>query len=554
MTLSVIIPYHKTLTLTLKLLDVITPQLTDDDVEVILVDDGCYEEIFTTYKIKVVQTPNGGVSKARNEGIQHSSGRFITFIDSDDLVGDSYIRDILHAINTKTFDYCFFGWKSIRGDIEILGDPPEWNTAVWNCIYKKPTARFNENKQIGEEIEFNKLTRIGKKENINKILYIYNNQRDDSLTKRYCRGELKMDREIKSKIVIYRSFLSVLGGIETAIYNFCKAFHKQYDITFVYDTADPLQLFRLKKLVNCVKYANQQINCEKFILYGFNPEKILDTVQSKEIIQQICCDIKAIHISPKINPKVTKCFADSKASAQIIENQFPNIKCEVLHNIFLKSEPKRVLNLMTASRLSWEKGYERMKKMAKRMNQLNIPFTWEVFTNDKPNEEIDGFIFRKPRINILDYMHNKDYGIQLSETESWCCTATEFLSAGIPMVLTDFPSAYEQVKDGTNGFILNRDLTNLDLIINKMYESNLKGFDYSLDSMSEWKKVLGKKQLSNYTYENTGNCVVKATRNYYDTVLKRDVIIGEVFETDKDRCLILMGENSQNTKFAEIME
>lgn len=554
MKLSIIIPYYNTKTFTLKLLDVLVPQLTNE-VEVILVDDGCFEKDFKSYPIKVVQIQNRGVSKARNVGLENSSGIFVTFVDSDDLVSDRYISTILEAIDNKQFDYCYFGWRSIRGDVEILGDPPSWNTAVWNCIYKRPTAKFDENKQIAEEIDFNRQTRVGKKENINKVLYIYNNQREDSLTKRYCKGEIKIERGIRSQIVVYRSFLSVLGGIETAIYNFCHELHKDYDITFVYDTADQFQLFRLKKLVNCVQYQNQPIECDKFVFYGFNPEKILSTVKAKEIIQQVCCDVKAIKISPKLHPRVTKVFADSKASAHVMNETYPKSKCGVLHNIFTGGEHKRVLHLMTASRLSWEKGYERMKRMAKRMHELKIPFTWEVFTNDKPDEEIDGFVFRKPRLNVRDYISGKDYGIQLSETESWCCTATEFLLASVPMVLTDFPSAFEQVKDGKNGFILNRDLTNLDLTIQKMYETKFSDYlDYTIQSKQEWRKVLGGGQTSDYKYEGKGDCFVKAIRNYYDTVLERHVATGDVFEVTRDRAEVLLGKNGSNVKFAEIME
>lgn len=552
MKLSVIIPYYNTLTLTEKLLDVLTPQITND-VEVILIDDGCYEENLKKYPINIIQIPNGGVSKARNYGLDIAKGKFVTFVDSDDMVTCDYVATILEAINTKIFDYCYFSWKSIKGDMNVTGDPPQWNTAVWNCIYKRTTVRFDETKQIGEEIEFNKLSRVGKKENINNIIYIYNNQRSDSLTKKYCKGEIKIERNVKSQIVVYRSFLSVIGGIETAIYNFCELLRDVYDITFIYDTCDQSQIFRLRKLVNCVKYTGQKIECDKFIFYGLNPDQILSTVRANEIIQQICCDIKAIKVRPKINPNF-KYFADSKNSAQIMNEIYPNLKCGVLHNIFSSAERKRVLHLMTASRLSWEKGYERMKTMAKRMHQLNIPFTWEIFTNDKPNEEIDGMFFRKPRLNVLAYMNGKDYGIQLSETESWCCTATEFLLAGIPMVLTDFPSAKEQVKDGKNGFILNRDLTNLDLTIQKMYETKFSYLDYVIPSVNEWKKVLGQKQDSNYEYKGGEDCLVKAIRNYYDTVLQRNVSVGEIFEVSKDRSLVLVGQNGINTKFAEIME
>ena len=59
-----------------------------------------------------------------------------------------------------------------------------------------------------------------------------------------------------------------------------------------------------------------------------------------------------------------------------------------------------------------------MKAMAKRMHDKEIPFIWTVFTNDLPNEEIDGFIFMKPRLNVVDYMAKMDNVLQLSDFES----------------------------------------------------------------------------------------------------------------------------------------
>lgn len=553
--LSIIISYFQTLDATKKLLDCLMAQKTEE-VEIILVDDGCYEESFKDYPIQVYQIKNSGVSVARNVGIDHAQGIFCSFVDSDDMLSDHYIDSIIAFIKKDDFDYCYIGWRSTDGKMTVTGTPPSWNWSVWNCVYKRSAIgdhRFNEGKQIGEDGEFNNKTRTGKKAEINEILYIYDNQRSDSLTRKYCKGEIKMIKDIEGKIVIYRSFLSKVGGIETAIYNLCEKFKNTYDITYIYDSADPFQLFRLRQTVRCIKYEGQQIVCDKFIFYGFNPTKILDTVKADDIIQQVCCDIKAINHKQKIDHRVTQVFADSLASAQQIQKVHSK-PCDVLHNVFLKTQPKRVLHLMTASRLSWEKGYDRMKKMAKRMHELDIPFSWEVFTNEKQTEEIDGLIFRESRLDVLDYMHTKDYGIQLSDTESWCCTASEFLLAGVPMILTDFPSANEQVTDGINGFILNRDLSNLDAVIQKMYESNLKGFEYAYDSAPEWKKVFGKKSKSEYKYDPAVQVLVKSKLNYWDTVLEKHVKIGDIIEATFDRAKVLAGDNGQRIRFGEILK
>lgn len=538
-TLSIIIPYFETLDRTQKLLENLCNQAVEE-VEIIVVDDGCDEKEIDKYPIKVIHQKNGGVSKARNTALDIAKGDYIAFIDSDDQVTTDYISKILHKIKTSDFDYCYLSFRAtgkINEDVIIRQEPPTWNTCVWNCIYKKTTIgniRFNESKQIAEDTEFNQIVRIGKRENITDILYFYEAGRPESLTQRYSEGKAKMTRELVSGVIIYRSFLSLLGGIETAVYNLAVNLKDDYDITFVYDTADEQQLKRLRQHVRCVKYEGQIIKCDTFIYYGFSPKSIEQNLIARQVIQQICCDVKGVDYRGKPSPKATIVTADSQSSAEAFNKMWSRNDCTLLHNLFVKSEKVRVLHLMTASRLSKEKGYARMKAMAKRMNELGIPFTWEVFTNEKPDEEIDGMVFRKPRLNVAELMSNKDYGLQLSESESWGCTTTEFLMQGIPMICTDYPSASEQVRDGYNGYILRRDMSNLDDIVRKMYENKLK-FEYNADFKDEWVKLLGEPNKI-YEYEGGEYMVeIRATRDYTDVQLGKDITKGDTYIVSEER-------------------
>lgn len=528
--LSVIIPYFNTFELTTKLLDNLCEQMTDE-VEIILSDDGCNEARFDKYPINTIHlNTNCGVSASRNIALNEARGEFITFIDSDDQVSHDYIEKIINKIDTSKFDYCFFSWQctNMRDDkVIITANPPEWNHSVWNCIYKRDIIKgdFNEEIQIGEDGEFNDKFRKGKRENITDILYFYNVGRKDSITQRFSKKEIKErveSNQTKIGIILYRDFLSLIGGIETAVYNFCLELKDQYDITFLYNSADDKQLARLSQLVKCVKYNGQQLACDTFIHYGFNPQHVELTLTANRVIQHVCCDVEGVNYRGAISQKTNIITADSKGSAEAFKRVY-NRDCQAIHNIFAKPEPKRTLNLMTASRLAPEKGYERMKAMAKRMIILGIPFQWDVFTNEKPNEIIDGMTFRHARLNISDYVSNKDYGIQLSSSESWGCTTTEFLIQGIPMICTDYPSAKEQVKDGYNGYILKRDLSNMDEVIRNMYENNLKGFKHNADYKKEWINLLGeipKKQI--YEWRITMK-KIKAIANYKDTWLDKDI-------------------------------
>lgn len=185
--LSVVIPYYKTYELTVKLLDVLTKQLTNET-EVILVDDGCHEDRLDEYDINVIHLEeNKGLSYARNTGIKQAKGKYLVFIDSDDLISNDYIKTILNKINTSEFDYCYFSWKALNSNlvVRIKDEPPSWNWAVWNCVYKTDYVElFDDNIRVYEDVPWQQVMRAkgGKKEIIDKILYYYNDGRPGSLT------------------------------------------------------------------------------------------------------------------------------------------------------------------------------------------------------------------------------------------------------------------------------------------------------------------------------------------------------------------------------------
>lgn len=188
--LSVIIPYYNTYELTKELLNTLCSQKTDD-VEIILINDGSDAGRFIGYPITIINQANGGVSSARNKGLDIATGNFITFVDSDDMIKSNYISKIINKINMSVFDYCLFSWEAIgriRREFIIYDEPLTWNTSVWNCIYKRETIgnnRFDETLKISEDTDFNNRVRKGKKENIIDILYVYNSGRLGSITSTY---------------------------------------------------------------------------------------------------------------------------------------------------------------------------------------------------------------------------------------------------------------------------------------------------------------------------------------------------------------------------------
>lgn len=101
---SVIVPVYKVPEYLKRCVDSIRNQ-TYTDLEIILVDDGSPDECPAMCdamakedkRIIVIHQKNGGLSAARNEGLNKSSGEYIIYIDSDDYIKNDMIEKLLSA-------------------------------------------------------------------------------------------------------------------------------------------------------------------------------------------------------------------------------------------------------------------------------------------------------------------------------------------------------------------------------------------------------------------------------------------------------------------------
>lgn len=109
--ISIIVPVFNVEKYLKKCVDSIMDQ-TYQNFEVILVNDGstdqslniCSEYAQKDTRVKVINKINGGLSDARNIGIENATGKYITFIDSDDFIKRDYLEYLYYLIkkyNTK---------------------------------------------------------------------------------------------------------------------------------------------------------------------------------------------------------------------------------------------------------------------------------------------------------------------------------------------------------------------------------------------------------------------------------------------------------------------
>lgn len=207
MTLSIIIPTYNAEPYIDDLLKCLLPQL-NDETELIVVDDGSDFPFLSPYPgIKVIRKENGGPASARNAGLNSATGKYISFIDADDLVSDDYVKKIFEKIKIG-FDICEFSWKTLgngpfmdyklKTESDRLTNP----SACTRCFRKSFIAktRFTELKDACEDEDFSR--RLGYLDHdnninisvINDYLYFYRNYVPESNTKRYKQGLCKTKR------------------------------------------------------------------------------------------------------------------------------------------------------------------------------------------------------------------------------------------------------------------------------------------------------------------------------------------------------------------------
>ena len=114
--ISVIVPIYNTEKYLRQCIESLINQ-TYQNLEIILVDDGstdssvliCKEFQDKDNRIKIYIKDNGGVSSARNLGVQNATGKYLCFCDSDDYYSNEAVSIMADAMNETNADLCCFG-------------------------------------------------------------------------------------------------------------------------------------------------------------------------------------------------------------------------------------------------------------------------------------------------------------------------------------------------------------------------------------------------------------------------------------------------------------
>lgn len=336
---------------------------------------------------------------------------------------------------------------------------------------------------------------------------------------------------IKHANILYVRDISKLGGVECYVYEVVKKY-RDLDIAVCCLSCDIKQEQRLTKYCRVYRLKKDDIiKCDVCII-NYDTSQ-LDKIQAKAIYMVFHADYShgAYQTFPVFDKRITGYISITKHIQQAMYKKF-GIKSTVHYNPLTVEPPAKRLVLVSATRLSFVKGKDRMQKLADALTKANVNFIWYVFTNDTDEIKNQNVIFLKPRLDVRYWISKADYVVQLSDTEGLSYTINEALYYNVPVIVTPLPYLNEiGVEDNKNALILDFNCKNIDSIVERI-EKPLK---FKFEQLEDNYDKLFKASKSKYKEELERMVTVKVTQRFTDIKHNLTRNAGDEFMEELDR-------------------
>ncbi|MBR2587808.1 MAG: hypothetical protein IKD77_01205 [Bacilli bacterium] len=449
-----------------------------------------------------VDVPNG-VEIIYSDGtdllndVKKAKTKYVSFINCNDYISSNYFDRIKDIID-EDFDTCYISGtlnyeylgiiKNLKNNKKLNEKKPYASSYIWNYI-------FNREKLLillicYSEVVFNQMVdKIIKKQiSINDIIYFHNPKGKKYLNESFLVDKRKT-KHYKNIIYIGQYAGGTFNGYISWLNNIGKCF-KDYDITLIYDDLKEQNLVKFKKYFRCIKY-DKTINytCDRLIVTFstyYYPSNLFPLEENYLFIHGNMSDypnaVKYINNGDDI---YTRYIAVSQTAAIKAKGYFPTRNIEYIYNPLLIENVKPHLNLVSAQRSTNIKKMDRINILAGVLDELDIPYTWNVFTDKNEGTNKNGLIYRNRVLDPLPYIKDADYFVLLSDSEAFSYASLEALYLNTKLIVTPL-EVYKElgIKNEENAFIIpfeyfdENNRKDLKELVVKIYEEKDKEFNY----------------------------------------------------------------------------
>ena len=431
--------------------------------------------------------------------IKSINSKYFLFVREEDKLSDDFFIVVKNKIK-EDFDSCFINYKinyDYKSKVRILHNEYELSQYlplvgeyIWSFIFdrEKFIPILGLEKDLINDYVKNNFTN---RKVINKVIYFHNPNTKRIISK-WIYNDIKDEIRIKNLIYVAGGCNGIFNGYVSWLKNLGRCFSKKYKITILYDEIHPTTLKLFSEFFDCIQY-NPGINyinesyTAPYTNY-FYPKNIINLGESYMFIHGCMSDYDN---SMRFKDDLYSHYVGvSKVASKKAVGYFPTDNIETIWNPF-KIDEKMVkphLMLCSAHRTAKVKKPERVEKMAKMLDELGIPYTWNLFTDVNENTNKGGLVIRSRVSNPLPYINDADYFVLLSESEAMPYSVLEALSLNTKVIVTPLEAFFELgVKDGENGIVVPHEFFDdgnekkLKEILIKAYLEKDKKINYKFD-------------------------------------------------------------------------
>lgn len=332
---------------------------------------------------------------------------------------------------------------------------------------------------------------------------------------------------MKYENVFYFKKMNIIGGVESFFY-YLSLKYKNFVVMYREGNSD--QVKRLAHNVEVIKYEDKYgaIKCKRFFCnYGLDIP-----VEAEEKYHIIHCDYKKVKFSPLMYDGF-KYIGVSKLACDSFK-ELTGIEAELIYNPVVVEKHnveklKDKIHLISATRLSPEKGGERINKLARLLDKAGIDYEWDIYTNKFYRWDSRNIVWKQTKLDLSKEIEESSYLVQLSDHESFGLSVCESLCLGTPVIITDIP-AFKEIgcKHGENAVICDLDMKNVDI---ELIKKGLPQFEYK-PPKSNWNKYLNKQG----NYKPQDKVKVRTLRRIW--LAEEDIHIGFNEEVDLSKARV----------------